>query len=178
MNVISYIKKFIFNGAYLRLYPMTQNENIVSAINNCDFKEDTQFTRDILTLVRYITSNIALDDIDIDITERGLQNCYRTKKVKVKDEETDEKVVEKVRVEKKGEINKRNIERLNKNLDGLSDNSEQLEKLGKRILDNNIRAEDLPLCDKVLKSNRFATRFYVALIVVAVIAFAFLYFIL
>ena len=170
MNLILSIKQFIYTKPYFRLYPLSENDKAVEKINNLDINDGSQFSEDIQSLIAFIFSDMAKDDINKDKYERSLKGCYKTKRVKIKDEEADTKVIEKVRMQKRGVINKNDVEHYNDKLDEIENNSNTLSQLAERLVDGNIRKEDLPLCDKILKQNKFSWRFYVAIIVIVIIA--------
>lgn len=159
------IKKFIFNSAYLNLYPMTdKGQDICDQINNCNFEEDSELRSDIDSLCKYINSDLALNDVNSDTYNRELNGYYRTKRVKIRDEEQNKKVVEKVKVERKLIGYKQDIETYNNKLNDLEQQKNELYGLAEKILNQNIEVEDLKICDRVLKLNRIATRTYVAIV--------------
>lgn len=170
MNLLDIFKRFIFTGTYIRLFPLSDKDEAVKKINTLDFNENSQFSEDIQTLVKYIFSNIDKDNIDKSMYERSLKGCYKTKRVKVRDDETDKKTVENVRIKRRGVFNENDINRFNDKIDELDDNSNALSQLAERILDGKITQSDLQLCDTILKQNKFSWRFYVAIIAIVIIA--------
>lgn len=175
MKIKNIVKKIIFNDAYLNLYPLTEKgQPICDRINNCDLLDDTdQLAKDIKDLYRFVLSKRAVDTIDSDTLNRNLDNCFKTKRVKIKDEEEDKKVVEKIQVERKGVGVKRDIKRFNAEKQNVDDDASQLELLADNIKNGKLQVTDLPLCDKVLRYNRISTRVYIAIVIVIILIIVF-----
>lgn len=175
MKIKDTIRKFIFTETYLNLYPLTEKgQQICDDINSCDLLDnDNQLAKDIKMLYRFILSKKAVDTIASDTLDRNLDNCYRTKKVKIKDEEENKKVIEEIQVKKMGVGIKRDINRFTAEKQNVQDDVHQLNSLAENIKNGKLQVSDLPLCDEVLKHNRISTRVYIAIIIVIVLIIAF-----
>ena len=167
---ISLFKSLIFNQAYLRLYPLTSKDGIVNKINTYDYTQNDDFSKDINSLYEYLISDLAADSIQKDTYDRGLESCYKSRKVKYKDKETKEKIVERVQVEKKGAFNKQYRETYSRKLESVNTNTETIEKLADRLTEGTISEDDLPLLDKVLKKNRLRFITYIMATLIVLIA--------
>lgn len=168
------IKDLIFSKTYLHLYPMAdKGKEICDKINNCDLDEKSQLADDKRQLYNFIISDQSIIKIETDNTERQLNRCYRTKKVKIKDEETNRKVVEKVKVKRRGVIGLNiNINNYNKEIDAQKGEADKLVALASSLADGSLAEYQLTLCDKVLKNNRinpFIYRIGLGIIVVIIL---------
>ncbi len=173
MIIIDYIKSFIFEKAYIDLFPMAdKGQEICDRINNCDFNEETELVTDINRLFRFILSNSALNEINSDTFTRNLNALYKSKRVKIKDEETGKKIVEKIKVERKVVGGKADRKKYDEQLTVLKNNSTELTELAEKIVEQRLEVTDLSLCDKILRENRISTRTYIALsVIIAVVIF-------
>lgn len=160
------IKQFVYTSAYIHLYPLAKHQGIAKKINEYDYTLNDSFAKDINDLYGYIQSEMAKGKIDKEINERGLEGCYKKKRVKVLDEETGEKTVEKIKYERKGVINKNILNSYSEQIKTLSKDTQQLSLLSDNLLEGNLTDFDLPQLDKILKRNRFRLRAYIAGIIV------------
>lgn len=80
---------------------LIKGETICDEINNCNFEDSSGFVSDIKQLYSFVLSEIAVTNINIENAEREVNGFYRQKHIKIKDEETNKKTIEKIKVQKK-----------------------------------------------------------------------------
>lgn len=147
--------------------------SICNDINNCDFQKESQLASDINELYSFVLSDASLSNIDTDFIKHQIDNYYRTKRIKTKDE-TGEKIVEKIKVQRKGFGIKRDIKQYNKKISDAKKDLTQLEALALALEKGTLDVEQLALCDDVLRNNRIKSLIYkigmAALIILIVFA--------
>lgn len=178
MKITDYFARLIFNKAYLHLYPMQKKKNICDEINKCDVNENTPLAKDILSLYQFALSECVLNTIDSDYIERQMNNtCYKSKRVRVTDEETEKKETEKIRIEKKNIFAQNDLKKYRNQLKQIEADATAVEKLILALENKSLAESQLLLCDKILLKNKVAKRVYIVALI-AVIALPILVFIL
>lgn len=151
-----------------------KGQEICDKINNCGFDEESQLADDKRQLYNFIISDQAITKIETDNTERQLNRCYRNKKVKIKDEETNKKVIEKVRVKRRGVVGLNiNINNYSEEINTKKSEVGKLEFLANSLVDGTLEEYQLRLCDNVLKNNKinpFVYRIGLGIVIVIILS--------
>ena len=126
-------------------------------------------TKSIIELYELLLSEGTLNNLESDILERELDTCYREKRVKIKDEETDKKVIEKIRIAKKGVGIKDEINAYEKKMKHLSLDATVIENLVYKFNHSNVSNSDLPILDKILYKNRISKKIYMVTLIVIIL---------
>lgn len=171
--MLNFIKKIIYNKSFVNLYQMEyKGRAICDEINNCNFEDDSKFVNDIKQLYSFVLSEIELTKIQIENTQREVNGFYRQKRVKIKDEETNKKTIEKIKVQKKGIGFKREIQMFNNDIDKMNEYVKQLEDLALSLENHCLDTDQLLLCDVVISNNRINPLIYkigMALIILLIV---------
>lgn len=176
MKITDYFARFIFNETYRHLYPMQEKEDICNKINTCDVNENTPLAKDILSLYHFALGECELNTIDSDYIEKKMdKTCYKNKRVKITDEETNKKETEKIRVEKRNIFAKNDLNKYKNQLKQIETDATAVEKLIIALENSSLTESQLLLCDKILLKNKIAKRVYI-IALVAVIALPILVF--
>lgn len=172
LSMFSKVKQIFLNQPYIALYPISDKSDkekaeLVESFNTCNISEESETATLLNTIYEYTLAKIETTKMDKDSIERNLANSYKTKKHKIKDKETGEKKVEKIKTEKKG--NKRIIERFQKLQDENSKHKEKYEDLLKAIENGTLTVKHLPLIDDLLKENKYKTWIYKLFVILVIV---------
>ncbi len=160
MIIKRFFKQLVFTKTYLNLYPLSEKENIVDKINNCDLDDDSDFSKALNSLCDIIISEKAKMDFESKEIDRSLKPLYKKEKVEVTDNETGNTTKKKVKVEKEDMFSQQEFKRCNEKLSEIDTTKKGLQELLDSIDKSEFKEEYIPLCDKLLRKNRIAQRVY------------------